>query len=158
MDGYELHYYATFLRGPQEVSKYVFMSSESFVRLSRTSFVVCFLNLLATSCYARRTLGRSSETWLSRGRYSRRDASSSSQSKGKVSKVQRSRGLKPIAQGSKNTLNCVEQEWVRKYMQLSAYTKGRVSVELHRTRRNLMSKRKYVSDTKESDRRQGCPW
>ena len=49
MDGYELHYYATFLRGPQEVSKYVFMSSESFVRLSRTSFVVCFLNLLATS-------------------------------------------------------------------------------------------------------------
>jgi hypothetical protein len=49
VDGHEPHYYATFSRGPPVVSKYVFMSSESLVRLPRTSFVVRFLDLLATS-------------------------------------------------------------------------------------------------------------
>ena len=48
MDVYELHYYATFSRGPPVVSKYVFMCSESLVRLPRTSFVVYFCDLLAT--------------------------------------------------------------------------------------------------------------
>jgi hypothetical protein len=49
MDGYEPHYYVTFSRDPPVVSKYIFMSFESLVRLSRTLFVVCFLDLLATS-------------------------------------------------------------------------------------------------------------
>ena len=61
-------------------------------------------------CYARRTLVGRSGTWLSQGRYSQRDAVSSSQSEDTRSKVQRYEGLKPIAQGLKNTLNCVEQE------------------------------------------------
>ena len=68
-------------------------------------------------------------------------------------KVQRCEGLKPIAQGLKNTLNCVEQEWRLLYRQLATYTMERVSIELHRTRENLMSNEEHVSDTRESDRR-----
>ena len=68
-------------------------------------------------------------------------------------KVLRCEGLKPIAQGLKNTLNCVEQEWRLLYMQLATYTMGRVSMELHGTRENPMSNREHVSDMRESDRR-----
>ena len=85
-------------------------------------------------CYARHTLVGWGGTWLSWGRYSRRDTVSSSQSEDTKSKVQRCEGLKPIAQGLKNTLNCIEQEWRLLYMQLATYTKERVSEELHETK------------------------
>ena len=35
----------------------------------------------------------------------------------------------------------------------TTYTRGRVSIEHHRTSRNIMSNQEYVSDTIESDRR-----
>ena len=50
-------------------------------------------------------------------------------------------------------LNCIEQEWRLLYRQLATYTMERVSIELHRTRENLMSNEEHVSDTRESDRR-----
>ena len=62
-------------------------------------------------CYARRTLVGRSETRLSQGRYSRRDTASLIEPEVLRSKVQRCKGLKPIAQGLKNMLDCVEQEW-----------------------------------------------
>ena len=45
------------------------------------------------------------------------------------SKVKRCEGLKLNAQGLKNMLDCVEQEWGLQYRQLATYTMGRVSVE-----------------------------
>ena len=50
------------------------------------------------------------ETKLSQGRYSRRDTAFLEQLERLRSKVDECEGLKPNAQGLKNTLNCVEQE------------------------------------------------
>ena len=73
--------------------------------------------------------------WL-QGRYSRRDTTSLEWLEMLRSKVEWYEGLKPNAQGLKNTLDCVEQEWRLKYRQLATYTMGRVSIEHHRTREN----------------------
>ena len=70
---------------------------------------------------------------------------------------QRYEDLKLNAQGLKNTLDCVEQEWRLLYRQLATYTMEHVSIELHRTRENLMSNEEHVSNMRESDRRRGCP-
>ena len=42
-------------------------------------------------------------------------------------------------------------------MQLATYTMVRISRELHGTREKPMSNREHVSDTRESDRKGGCP-
>ena len=89
-----------------------------------------------TICYARRTLVGQSETKSSQGRYSRRDTTSLKQLEILRLKVERDEGLKLNAQGLKNTLNCVEQEWRLLYRQRTTYTMRRVSVEHHRTREN----------------------
>ena len=106
-----------------------------------------------TLCYARRTLVGRSETKSSQGRYSRRDTASLKQLEILRSKVEWCEGLKPNAQGLKNTLNCVEQEWRLQYRQLATYAMGHVSVELHRTSENQMSNEEYITDTRESVRR-----
>ena len=87
-----------------------------------------------SQCYTRRTLVGRGRTRLSQGRHSRRDTASLIEPEVLRSKVQWCEGLKPIAQGLKNMLDCVEQEWRLKYMQLTTYTKRRVSEELLGTR------------------------
>ena len=63
------------------------------------------------SCYVRRTLVGQSETKSSQGRYSQRDTTSLKQLERSEVEGQVIRSLKPNAQGLKNTLDCVEQEW-----------------------------------------------
>ena len=101
------------------------------------------------------TLVGQSETKLSQGRCSRRDAASLHKSTRERLRSSREcfEGHKLNAYGLKYMLDCIDQEWRLLYMQQSTYSKGRVSVEGYITGRNMMSKKEHVSNTIETDRR-----
>ena len=110
----------------------------------------------SNSCYTRHTLVGREKRMLSRGRYSQRDAASSSinnKERTKSKEVQVFLEQKPIASGLKRTLDCIDQEWEIQYRRQTTYTGGHVSMEHHRTSRNMVSKREHVTDVIDSVRK-----